>query len=155
VPSHVAESSERDDLVDLRAGQCFVELWETARDHAVNQPLRLHVSAAALLEGAVSEITPNGALIAHHQQHAALGGDSGETLTDRITLPKTKNVVIKKHHADNLSAVTVLLQLRKDHGSQLVDGGQVGDEDVCNSHGQYLAVAVWLGVSITRGVDTD
>ena len=126
--------SECDDLVRGAGSQRLVQLGEATGDDSPHGVLGFHASGAALLEVALCETAPDGALIADHEQHAAILRHLGESLTDRVAFSEAVDVVVEEHHPGHLDAVGVVLQLRQDHRRKLERRGHIRPENVGNFH---------------------
>ena len=126
--------SECDDLVRGAGSQRLVQLGEATGDDSPHGVLGFHASGAALLEVALCETASDGALIADHEQHAAILRHLGESLTDRVAFSEAVDVVVEEHHPGHLDAVGVVLQLRQDHRRKLERRGHIRPENVGNFH---------------------
>jgi hypothetical protein len=90
-----------------------------------------------------SKVAAYGTLVTNHQHDSMGFSKDRQPLSDRITLAETKQVVIEKHHPDNLRAVFSIFKLRQDHRCQFEGAGHVGGKDVGNFH----ETCIFIGVS--------
>src|SRR3712207_7587273 len=62
------------------------------------------------------------ALVAQHEEHAALAGDATEALAERVAGAQDVGVVVEEEHPDDIDAVVAVLELgqrSEEHTSEL------------------------------------
>ena len=122
-----------DDIIRWTTGECSIKLRKAACLDTFDEPFRLYLSAAALLERTLPKVPPHRTLITHHQQCALASGNLGKSLANGISSPKTEQIIIEEEHGDDLRTVSSLLQLRQDHCGQFGRAGKTGRQDISNS----------------------
>jgi len=133
---------QRDDVVGWISSQSGIKLRKTPGYDTFNQALCLDLPLATLLKVTFSKVAAYGTLVTNHQHDSMGFSKDRQPLSDRITLAETKQVVIEKHHSDNLRAVFSIFKLRQDHRCQFEGAGHVGGKDVGNFHETCISIGV-------------